>query len=1044
MGTMALNDVIVLQLNVDKRKFATTEIMEKAASTGASVLLLQEPWVINDVVYGLGTTRNRILTAHKAKERPRACIVVTDRSIDVAVLNHLSSKDCVVAHLTTRTGSFYAVSIYCEDSDTSAALSLAQIQGAMQRLLKIRQTIGQARIIIGADLNANSQSWGSRALDARGKEVESMLAQSGWMVINGGGSPPTYISPTGSSYIDATIVSQNFLRRVCSWELKQDWTGSPHQVLETRLGNVTLNPVIKMPRYNTRRANWTHFQEGVVSGLNQLDDLPVSAEMLDSKVSNLTTIFHNAAKFRRCIPPKKIFNGSVPWWSDKLTEAKRAVNKLRKRHRQARGQIRARIKTVMDKARKDYTRLLDRTRTSSWRQFTTVKGNEDAYGLVYKILMKRVKPDVALFSIGSGDQASVDWQGAAKGMLDTLIPDCPEQELVDIPQLMASFPDLNRTTTAPWSEGEVLRAIKRLPSSKAPGWDCIEGSMIKAMRHTPEFIKRLTDLLNQCMKLGHFPTEWKRGVIRVLLKSEDKDAANPNSYRPICLLPLLGKLLERLIRFRLEPYILDPRFSSRQQYGFRSGRSTEDALMQLRKTVAEAEEKYVMALLYDATKAFDFLSWESLMRELNRRGCPLDLMHLIGSFLSNRTVEIAGTFNTYSKRVTRGCPQGSILGPDFWNLPFDRLLRLLEECGESIECIAYADDLLIVIKANSRSELERIAQKVTDLVFRWFTDDKLMLSQTKTQMIMLKGSFKTRDPIVKLNGQPIKMVSAAKYLGVTFGHHMDISTHVANIAEKSRNVITNLSKAAGAVWGLKFRCLNIMYVGIIVAIMTYGACAWADLLKARDIKQLKSAQRYALLRVARAYKTASHDALHVVVGVLPIDLAVRERMVQYYIRKDLRIVYSNFTYEPQTNQRRAREQLRDTILQEWQARWQRSNDGRVTYRYLPNVSTRLLRTWIQPGYVLTKYLTGHGDFKAKLSSFALVDTDSCRCGLPETADHLLYECEDLEETREIFKTELLQVGLNWPPDRHNLTNELAYPIFARFVTAIDNDRQERI
>lgn len=79
----------------------------------------------------------------------------------------------------------------------------------------------------------------------------------------------------------------------------------------------------------------------------------------------------------------------------------------------------------------------------------------------------------------------------------------------------------------------------------------------------------LVKLYNECLRFGVFPRIWKIGSIRVLLKDQNKDPTNVRSYRPVCLLPVLGKLLEKLIKQQLKSVIMHPRFSFKDQFGFR-------------------------------------------------------------------------------------------------------------------------------------------------------------------------------------------------------------------------------------------------------------------------------------------------------------------------------------------------------------------------------------------------------------------------------------------------------------------------------------------
>lgn len=89
---------------------------------------------------------------------------------------------------------------------------------------------------------------------------------------------------------------------------------------------------------------------------------------------------------------------------------------------------------------------------------------------------------------------------------------------------------------------------------------------------------------------------------------------------------------------------------------------------------------------------------------MKKRDCPRDIYNLIRSYLSDRTVEIAGSGSIIREQASRGCPQGSILGPSFWNLTFDDAIRTIENAG--FHAVAYADNLAVVIRGSARKELE--------------------------------------------------------------------------------------------------------------------------------------------------------------------------------------------------------------------------------------------------------------------------------------------------------------------------------------------------
>lgn len=201
-------------------------------------------------------------------------------------------------------------------------------------------------------------------------------------------------------------------------------------------------------------------------------------------------------------------------------------------------------------------------------------------------------------------------------------------------------------------------------------------------------------------------------------------------------------------------------------------------------------------------------------------------------------------------------------------------------------------------------------------------------------------------------------------------------------------------------WGLKFHNLKIIYNAVFLGSICYGAPVWADRATTWVARRkLLQSQRLALIFLCKAYRTASTDALPVLAGVLPVDLEVQRRAALFYTSKAMQ--------EPQflkTGQRKridrlfgAPDTVIDKIMDEWQTRWDSSQTGRHLYKFFPSVKERLPKTWLDIDHFSSQFLTGHGNFKAKLYSFTLVDSPYCECSVPEcqveqTAEHILWEC----------------------------------------------------
>ena len=222
------------------------------------------------------------------------------------------------------------------------------------------------------------------------------------------------------------------------------------------------------------------------------------------------------------------------------------------------------------------------------------------------------------------------------------------------------------------------------------------------------------------------------------------------------MLPIIEKILEKLIAGRLQALANDHPLSSCRQYGFRPGKSTEDAFFPLNKIVYGINSKYVVGLLFDITGAFDNVWWHSILQSLKKRDCQRNLYGLMQSYLSGRKAEIATAMHKEVKTVTKGCPQGSVLGSFLWNLLFDEIVEAL--WSEGNEPIAFAGDLIIVIHADNRKDIERKANGVTGTLKEWCRNHKLVLSNKKSEMLLMKGFLDIRrPPTIKIGTSAMKM-----------------------------------------------------------------------------------------------------------------------------------------------------------------------------------------------------------------------------------------------------------------------------------------------
>jgi hypothetical protein len=148
------------------------------------------------------------------------------------------------------------------------------------------------------------------------------------------------------------------------------------------------------------------------------------------------------------------------------------------------------------------------------------------------------------------------------------------------------------------------------------------------------------DMYQGCLQLGYHPKCFRHAVLAIIQKPNKADRSSPRSYRPIALLSVLGKGLERLIARNIAWIIVTYKVLASQQFGALLLRSAVDLTTCLTHDVEEAPAQgYTASLLtLDVKGAFDTVLPGRLVRRLREQGWPSNLVQWVASFATGRSV----------------------------------------------------------------------------------------------------------------------------------------------------------------------------------------------------------------------------------------------------------------------------------------------------------------------------------------------------------------------------------------------------------------------
>lgn len=389
----------------------------------------------------------------------------------------------------------------------------------------------------------------------------------------------------------------------------------------------------------------------------------------------------------------------------------------------------------------------------------------------------------------------------------------------------------------PVTKSEVISVIKSVADKKSAGMDRIPCYLLKNI--ADNIAEPLTDIINEAFVTGIFPDKLKLARVIPIFKKNDPTCVK--NYRPVSLLSVFSKVIEKCMLLRLTDYFEKNNLFKNSQHGFVKGRSTISAMYDSLCAIYRAldDKKITIGLYFDLKQAFDLLNHDILYKKLEGYGIVDNALSFIKSFLTNRSqiVEITNrkgniknfNFQSDEKYLELGAPQGSILAPFLFIVyinDIDTDFLISQFTDAIVKIVKYADDTSMIVSDDDKETAVRTANDTMAKMSSWCCDNKLMLSDSKTGFILFKNIHSEIQSVqLSLNNTNVNQFSSDKFLGLTISETLCWSSHINNVCNK-------LNSAAYAILCLRnavnFDTLRTFYFAYAQSYISYGLLCWGS------------------------------------------------------------------------------------------------------------------------------------------------------------------------------------------------------------------------
>jgi ribonuclease HI len=635
-------------------------------------------------------------------------------------------------------------------------------------------------------------------------------------------------------------------------------------------------------------------------------DGSMTTQQVDNATAYILKLMTAAADI--AVPRRRPSARAKPWWTQELsnihtqlTEARANASALYKVNGRPNTEAARLVKHLANKTE----RLIKKTKQNFYENAVKSVGPRNFWDLKKWTMGSRQYPSPPI-DRGEGTAPALTHEDKCNTIRAHLLPRpaaIPNEPEIDLEPHQDDMP------WTPLTKNEVRAAIFCGKPNNAPGYSGMTG---KAYRLAwPIIGEEIHWTLRAAANLGYHPEMFRKSICVVLRKPKKNNYSKPNAYRPIQLLEVLGKALERIQSDRFEFLATKNNMIPPLHFGGMKGKSAEDAVLCATHDIHEARNHGLATstLTFDISGFFNNVNHAVLLHKLRKLHFPLTMVKWVASFLSNRQTAMCldgkrGPLEDTHTGVPQGSPVSGILTTiytasltkhiqDGMKEVLENNMELAQEIkrnrGTQTVTIIYVDDGKLTLASTNIKTNTKVLAEAFRLVEGWMSAHGLTTDVVKRELLhhsWRHNDYKRVDGEIPAIETPISIEATAqqpelvipasktiKWLGITFDNKLSFNAHLKRVTENALKALNALNMLGNSIRGLHQVFRRHIVQGAILPMALYASPAWWDGRK-QKANIIEKIQNKALRWITGAFRTTPTASMQVEASIPPIDITL--------------------------------------------------------------------------------------------------------------------------------------------------------------------------